>query len=122
MSFPHNKRPSLCGHCLAPGRGFYLEHNQKIYAGCRMDHLEKIRERLLKEKSLGIKATSNPQAVKYAMGEIKKIYLENADRNGSFAMHEWKQEDRDRFFTFFATHYLSFESEVADKGMPPGDN
>ena len=119
MSFPYDKRPSLCGYCLAPGRGFYLEYDRRIYAGCKMDHLEKIRERLLQQKSLGIKATSNPQATKYAMGEIKKLSLEISDKHKTFAMHEWSQEDRDRFFNLFASHYLSFESEVADKGMPP---
>ncbi len=86
-----------------------------------MDHLEQLRDRLLQKKELGIKASSNPQGVKYAMQQVKKIYLEISDRNGTFSMHEWTQEDRDKFFTHFASHYLSFESEVAEKGMPPGD-
>ena len=121
MPFPKNKRPSLCGYCLSPGRGFYLEFDKKYYAGCSMDHLEKLRQRLEQGEKLLISASGNPEAVNYAMGQVKKIYKENSDRAGTFTMHEWAQADRDRFFNLFIAHYLTYETEVAKNGMNPGD-
>tara|TARA_B110000858_G_C17747847_1_gene448218 strand:+ start:1045 stop:1410 length:366 start_codon:yes stop_codon:yes gene_type:complete len=121
MPFPKTVNPSLCGYCLKPGRGFYLDYKNKYFAGCSVEHLEEIKLRLDRGLDLGICATSNPQAVEYAVKQSKSSYISNSLKNDSYKMHEWKAEDRLAFFNIFTAHYLTYESKIANEGTDGRD-
>ena len=86
-----------------------------------MKHLDELREALAAGKKLQISAAGNPEAIDVAMTQIKEKYKEYSDKAGTFVMHEWAQEDRKQFFKLFIAYYLSYETEIARNGMPPGD-
>lgn len=86
-----------------------------------MKHLDELREALAAGKKLQISAAGNPEAIDVAMTQIKEKYKEYSDRAGTFVMHEWAPEDRKQFFKLFIAYYLSYETEIAKNGMPPGD-
>ena len=112
-----NRSPSLCGYCLKPGKGFYVEIDKKYWASCSMKHMDKIKERIEKGESLGIVATSNPEGVDYALKQIKENYIAYAKKNGSWELHKWDLLDKKYFFQIFLSHYLSYESKLANRGM-----
>ena len=115
--FPIYKRPSLCGYCLRGGKGFYININDKIYAGCSYQHLEKIRERVNKKEDIKIKIEVNPDSVKSVLSQYKSTYQEYAKKNNSYVLHEWKPEDKEKFFAKFVALYLSLETDLANEGL-----
>ena len=112
-----HKSPSLCGYCLKPGRGFFVTIDSKVWASCSMEHMDKIKERIANKESLGINAVSNPQGVDYALKQVKENYKSYAKKNGSWILHQWDPMDKKMFFQIFLSHYLSYESKLADRGM-----
>ena len=61
------------------------------------------------------------QASHQKRGYFFEKYKEYSDKAGTSVMHEWAQEDRKQFFKLFIAYYLSYETEIAKNGMPPGD-
>lgn len=114
--FPINKKPSLCGYCLSSGKGFYLHLNDKIYASCSYEHLEKIKLRVKNKEEIKITTEINPQSVKKVIEEFKPTYLKYSKKNNSFVMHEWSAEDKEKFFERFVVLYLSLEDKLAREG------
>ena len=115
--FPKDKTPSLCGHCLRGGKGFYLNWNDKIYASCSYEHLEKIKERVIKQEKLKITISVNPDSVSKVLDNFKDTYIEYSKKNNSYIFHEWPRNDRHKFFQKFVAYYLSLENELADQGL-----
>ncbi len=117
MIFPKDKVPSLCGYCLRGGKGFYITINEKIYASCSYNHLEKIRERVAKKEDIKNTITPNPASVDKVLSEFKPIYLEYAKKNNSYIFHEWDSLDKKMFFQRFIALYLGLEDKLAREGM-----
>ena len=115
--FPKDKRPSLCGHCLRGGKGFYLNWNDKIYASCSYKHLEKIKERVIKKENLTITIQVNPDSVSKVLDNFKDTYIEYSKKNNTYVFHEWPRTDRQNFFQKFVAYYLSYEEKLADEGL-----
>jgi len=82
-----------------------------------MKHMDKIKERVERGEDIGVCASPNPEGVEYALKKIKENYVAYAKENGSWELHKWDLKDKQYFFQIFLSHYLSYESKLANRGM-----
>lgn len=115
--FPYGIKPSLCGYCLRGGKGFYVRIDNKIYAGCSYEHLEKIKERVKNKEDIQHTIEVNPASVEKVIEQFKPTYLNLARKNNSYVFHEWEAEDKKLFFKKFVSLYLSLEDKNAREGI-----
>lgn len=115
--FPYSRKPSLCGYCLRGGKGFFITIENKIYASCSYEHLEKIRERVNNKEDIKAVIEVNPESISKVLEDYKPTYLSLARKNNSFVFHEWTTEDKQFFFKKFVSLYLGLEDKNAREGI-----
>jgi len=113
-----NNRPSLCGHCLCPAGAVLFEYKKKYYGVCnKMEHIDKIKERIERGEKLERTANLNYESVGYAIAQTKETYIKFANKHNTYELHKWESNDRRKFFELLVLHYLDCEKAKASNGV-----
>ena len=114
------RRPSLCGYCRGLASPMFVMVGNKMFGGCSLDHLDKIKRG---EKMQEIKnfAQVSEEGLDYALGKSKDIYLDTKKETGSFELHKWSKEQRLAFVHSLVRSYLNHQHSVAETGLSVDD-